>query len=67
MITVSTLFILLYAYIIYRIRIDSGSWKQFDPCDSNLFVGLVFMFSTSTLIVAFMFGLIYLAQSNIIP
>jgi hypothetical protein len=67
MITLSTLFILLYAYIIYRIRIDSGSWKQFDPTDSNLFVGLVFMFSTSTLIVAFMFGLIYLSQSNIIP
>ena len=67
MITVSTLFILLYAYIIYRIRIDSGSWEQFDPTDSNLFVQLVFIYSTSTLIVAFLGGLIYLALSNIIP
>jgi len=67
MITVSTLFILLYAYIIYRIRIDSGSWEQFDPWDSNLFVQIVFIYSTSTLIVAFMFGIIYLSQSNIIP
>jgi hypothetical protein len=67
MITVSTLLILLYAYSIYRIRIDSGSWKQFDPCDSNLFVYLVFVFSTATLSVAFMFGLSYLALSNIIP
>ena len=67
MITISTLIILLYAYIIYKIRIDSGSWKQFDPYYSNLLVHIVFIFTTSALIVGFMGGVCYVIENNIVP
>ena len=67
MITISTLIILLYAYSIYKIRIDSGSWKQFDSYDSNLFVHLVFMFITSALIIGFISGAVYVIKNNIVP
>jgi hypothetical protein len=67
MVTCSTLFILLYAYSVYKIRIDSESWKQFNPFDTNFFAGIVFLFGTSALIVAFMASVGYLIQNNIVP
>lgn len=67
MITISTLIILIYAYSIYKIRIDSGSWKQFDPYDSNLLVNIGFIIGTGVLIVGFMYGVFYVIANNIVP
>ena len=67
MITISTLIILMYAYSIYKIRIDSGSWKQFDPYDSNLLVNIGFIIGTGVLIVGFMYGVFYVIANNIVP
>ena len=67
MITFSILFILLYSYIIYKIRKDSESWKDFDPTDSNLFVHIMFIFGTSALFVGVSFLVGYMIANNIIP
>jgi hypothetical protein len=67
MITFSILFILLYSYSIYKIRKDSESWKDFDPCDSNLFVHIMFMFGTSALFVGVSFLVGYMIANNIVP
>ena len=67
MITISTLIILMYTYSIYKIRIDSGSWKQFDPYDSNLLVNIGFIIGTGVLIVGFMYGVFYVIANNIVP
>jgi hypothetical protein len=67
MITVSTLFILLYSYSIYKIRKDSKSWKAFNPFDSNIFSYAIFMFGTVAL-VGYMIALVgYMVTHNIIP
>ena len=67
MITLTIIFILSYAYSIYKIRKDSGSWKNFDPHDTNLFFHLIFIIETSILVIAIMTGLPYLAMEGIIP
>jgi hypothetical protein len=59
MITISTILILIYAYSIYKIRIDSGSWKDFDPTETTLVIG------TATFIVYWTCYLI--VQNNILP
>ena len=72
MITISTLFILLYSYSLYKIRKDSGSWKEFDPLGSGLFVWLVFLTGTVTIIMVVLgilcYGILgYAVQNNLIP
>jgi len=67
MITISTLFILLYSYSLYKIRKDSGSWKEFDPLGSGLFVWLVFYVGTSIIILCVLLILGYAVQNNLIP
>ena len=67
MITFSTLFILLYSYSIYKIRKDSESWEHFDPCDSNIFVHIMFMFGTIVLFVGVSALVGYMIANNIIP
>ena len=52
MITISTILILIYAYSIYKIRIDSGSWEDFDPSETNLMTIIAFVIGTITCIVA---------------
>ena len=67
MITISTLFILLYSYSLYKIRKDSGSWKEFDPLESGLFVWLVWLFGSAIIIVCVLGILGYVVQNNLIP
>ena len=67
MITISTLFILLYSYSLYKIRKDSGSWKEFDPLGSGLFVWVVFILGTSAIIVCVLGILGYAVLNNLIP
>ena len=52
MITTSTILILIYAYSIYKIRIDSGSWEDFDPSETNHIMTIIaFVIGTITCIV----------------
>jgi hypothetical protein len=51
MITISTILILIYAYSIYKIRIDSGSWEDFDPSETNHMTIIAFIIGTVTCIV----------------
>ncbi len=67
MITISTLFILLYSYSLYKIRKDSGSWKEFEPYGSGLFVWMVWLFGTAIIIVYVLGILGYVVQNNLIP
>ena len=68
MITMSTLLILLYSYSIYKIRKDSGgSWKDFDPFESNIFVYFIFLLGTSAISGGMIFLMIYAAIKNIVP
>ena len=67
MITFSILFIILYSYSVYKIRKDSDSWEYFDPCDSNIFVHLMFMFGTGALIVGISALVGYMIVNNIVP
>jgi len=67
MITISTLLILLYSYSIYKIRKDSGSWKDFDPFESNIFVYFIFLLGTSATSGGIIFLMICAAINNIIP
>ena len=67
MITISTLLILLYSYSIYKIRKDSGSWKDFDPSDSNIFASLVFFFGTAAIAVGVLYLISYAVNNNIVP
>jgi cytochrome c oxidase assembly factor CtaG len=67
MITLSTLFILLYSYSVYKIRKDSESWKDFNPFSSNIFAYAVFMFGTGILIIGVLVFAVYMATHNIIP
>ncbi len=67
MITISTLFILLYSYSLYKIRKDSGSWKEFDPLESGLFGWPVFYVGTSIIILCVLVILGYAVQNNLIP
>lgn len=67
MITISTLLILLYSYSIYKIRKDSGSWKDFDIFESNIFVYYIFLFGTAAIVVGIIFLIIYAVINNIVP
>ena len=67
MITISTLLILLYSYSIYKIRKDSGSWKDFDFYESNIFVCLIFLFGTATIVLSIISLMIYAVNNNIVP
>jgi hypothetical protein len=67
MITLSTLFILLYSYSVYKIRKDSESWKDFSPLSSNIFAYAVFMLGTLVLMIGVLAFAIYMATHNIIP
>ena len=62
MITLTIIFILSYAYSIYKIRKDSGSWNEFDPYETNLFFHVVFIYGTCILIVVVIGGLSYLVN-----
>ena len=57
----------MYAYSIYKIRIDSGSWKDFDLFNTTLLAHIVFVIGTATCIVAIMVLAIYIVQNNILP
>ena len=67
MITFSILFIILYSYSVYKIRKDSESWKDFNPYDSNIFVNLIFLFGTGTLILGILALVSYMIKNNIVP
>jgi hypothetical protein len=67
MITISILLILLYSYSIYKIRKDSGSWKDFDFYESNIFVYLIFLFGTATIVLSIISLMIYAVNNNIVP
>ena len=67
MITISILLILLYSYSIYKIRKDSGSWKDFDPFESNIFVYFIFLFGTATIVLSIISLMIYAVNNNIVP
>ena len=62
MITTSTIFILIYAFSIYKIRLDSGSWEEFDPLEMpmhnicfNFFVYIYFWVGT-------LYGIVYIIK-----
>jgi len=67
MITISILCTLIYAYSIYRIRKDSGSWDEFNLFETNFFVYFMFLLGTiwhcSLLIVL----ILYVIEHNILP
>jgi hypothetical protein len=67
MITLSTLFILLYSYSVYKIRKDCKSWEDFNPFDSNIFSYAIFMFGTAILILSILLLVGYMVAHNIIP
>ena len=67
MITLTALFTLLYGYSIYKIRKDSGSWKNFDPHKSNFFLFVVYMYGNTAIIISILGLLVYAAYSDIIP
>jgi hypothetical protein len=67
MITLSTLFILLYSYSVYKIRKDSKSWKDFNPFSSNIFAYAMFMFCTVVLMIGVVVFAVYMVTHNIIP
>lgn len=67
MITLTSLLVLTYVYSVYRIRIDSGSWKSFDPCNSNAVAALLFLFGTVILVVAIAAALGYSIEQDLIP
>jgi hypothetical protein len=67
MITLTIIFILLYAYSIYKIKQESGSWENFVRYDTNLFSNVVFIFGTSILITVVIVGLSYLITNGLIP
>jgi len=66
MITLTILFIIIYAWSIYKIRIDSGSWDNFNPFHSNIIAFMSFMLITSFIICSIIGLLIYLAYKDII-
>jgi hypothetical protein len=67
MITLSILFIICYSYSVYRIKEDSGSWKEFNPFNSGFFAYLMFMFGSAAVCAGIMAGIIFLVVSGIIP
>jgi len=67
MITLSVLFALMYAYSIYRIRKDSGSWDNFNPFETNLFVFFIFFLGTIWHLLLLIWLILYLIEHNILP
>ena len=67
MITLTVLFTLLYGYSIYKIRKDSGSWKNFNRYKTNFFLFVVFMYGNTAIIISILGLLVYAAYSGIIP
>lgn len=71
MITITTLFTLLYGYSIYKIRKVSGSWKDFSPYkaykEGNTFTSMVFMLGACIIIIFILALLSYAVDSGIIP
>jgi hypothetical protein len=71
MITLTTLFTILYGYSIYKIRKVSGSWEDFSPYNAydegNAFAYLVFGLGTFIAAIFIVVYLVYSADSGIIP
>jgi hypothetical protein len=67
MITLSILFIICYSYSVYRIKEDSGSWKEFNPYSTGLFAHMIFMIGTAAICIAIIISVGLLAISGIIP
>lgn len=67
MITLSVLFALIYAYSIYRIRKDSGSWDEFNPFETNLFVYFMFFLGTMWHLFLLIVLILYVIKHNILP
>jgi len=67
MITLSILFIIAYAYSIYQIRKDCGSWKEFNPYNAGMFADIMFWFGTVAIGIGILFGIMLLVASGIIP
>ena len=59
--------ILIYAYSIYKIRIDSGSWEDFDPSETNHITIIAFVIGTLLCALAIIGLAIYIVQNNILP
>ena len=67
MITLSTLFIVLYSYSVYNIRKRSGSWKEFNPFNGNPFSYGMFMLGTAVLVGLVLIGIAFMAYIGLIP
>ena len=71
MITLTTLFTLLYGYSIYKIRKVSGSWEDFSTYSAfdqgYTFASMVFGLGTFMITTFILTFLIYAADSGIIP
>jgi len=65
MITLTILFLIIYAWSIYKIRIDSGSWDNFNPFNTNPLVGMVFILGLSVITLVLIL-VVYLSINNII-
>lgn len=71
MVTLTTLFTLLYGYSIYKIRKVSGSWEDFSPYNAydegNAFAYMVFGLGTFIATIFILGILIYAAECGITP
>jgi hypothetical protein len=67
MITLTTIFILLYVYSIYRIKKESGSWEEFNPFNANFITYGIFVMGTVMTIILICFFVVYLIYSGILP
>lgn len=67
MITITTIFILLYTYSIYKIKKDSGSWKNFNPFDTNYITYMIFAMCTILIVMLIGAFIGYLTVNGILP
>ena len=68
MITFTTLFTLLYANTMIRLRIKCGNWgKDFNPMRLGLYHWMVYLLGTAGLVIATLYTIGYLVSNNIIP
>jgi hypothetical protein len=68
MITFSTLFILLYVYSTYKIKVESGSWSKFQLLKApNAIIFFTWILGTVVIFASIIAFIIYLVISDIIP
>jgi hypothetical protein len=68
MITFSTLFILLYVYSTYKIKVESGSWSKFQLLKApNAIVFFTWLIGTVVIFASIVGFIIHLVISGIVP